>query len=104
MNEILPVPSRELARSGFERLPAAIGRAGDAAAWRFVEFFTATIRNKNTRAAYTEAVGQFFAWCERHRVRTLPQISPIVIATYIDFFRGAATTEKQHLAAIRMLF
>jgi hypothetical protein len=29
-----------------------IGRAGDRAALRFVEFFTVNIRNKNTRAAY----------------------------------------------------
>jgi len=108
MTELVPVPaeipSKDLARSGFERLPHAIARAGDPAALRFVEFFTATIRNKNTRAAYAEAIGQFFAWCERHRVRTLPQISPIVIATYIENHPGAAPTVKQHLAAIRMLF
>jgi integrase/recombinase XerD len=103
-SELLPIPSRDLARTGLDRLPAAIGRAGEAAAWRFVEFFTATIRNKNTRAAYAEAVGQFFAWCERHRVRTLPEISPIVIAAYIENHLGAAPTVKQHLAAIRMLF
>src|SRR3984885_3300602 len=103
-SELLPIPARELARSGFEQLPAAIGRAGEAAGFRFVEFFTATIRNKNTRAAYAEAVGQFFAWCERHRVRTLPQISPIVVAPYIENHPGAAPTVKQHLAAIRMLF
>ena len=102
-SEMVPMPSREITRAGFENLPAAIGRAGDAA-WRFIEFFTATIRNKNTRAAYAEAVSQFFAWCERHRVRTLPQISPIVIATYIENHPGAAPTVKQHLAAIRMLF
>src|SRR5580692_947840 len=102
--DMVPIPSRELSRAGFENLPAAIGRAGDAAAWRFLEFFTATIRNKNTRAAYAEAIGQFFAWCEKHRVRTLPQISPIVIAAYIENHQGAAPTVKQHLAAIRMLF
>ena len=55
-------------------------------------------------AAYAEAVGQFFAWCEKHRVHTLEQISPIVIATYIENHQGAAPTVKQHLAAIRMLF
>src|SRR5580700_2422657 len=103
-SELLPIPSRDLARAGMERLPAAIGRAGEHAAWRFIEFFTATIRNKNTRAAYAEAVGQFFAWCERHRVRTLDDIRPVVIAAYIENHPGAAPTVKQHLAAIRMLF
>jgi integrase/recombinase XerD len=103
-SELVPIPSREISKAGLERLPAAIGRAGEVAAWRFIEFFTATIRNKNTRAAYAEAVGQFFAWCEKHRVRTLPEISPIVIASYIENHPGAAPTVKQHLAAIRMLF
>jgi len=103
-SELVPIRSRDLARAGLDRLPAAIGRAGEAAAWRFIEFFVATIRNRNTRAAYAEAVGQFFAWCEQHRVRTLEQISPIVIAAYIENHPGAAPTIKQHLAAIRTLF
>lgn len=104
MTELVPVPHRELARAGFERLPAAIGRAGDAAAWRFIEFFAATIRNRNTRAAYANAIGQFFAWCERHRVHTLDEMRPFVIAAYIENHPAAAPTVKQHLAAIRMLF
>jgi hypothetical protein len=33
-------------------LPALINRAGEQAAWRFLEFFTVNIRNKNTRKAY----------------------------------------------------
>jgi integrase/recombinase XerD len=102
--ELVPVPRRDLARAGLETLPAAIGRAGESAAWRFVEFFTATIRNRNTRAAYSQAVVQFFAWCEKHRVHTLEQIKPVVIAAYIENHSGAAPTVKQHLAAIRMLF
>ncbi len=61
MDEIIPVPRRELGRAGFHNLPAIIGRAGVAASWRFIEFFTATIRNKNTRAAYAQAITQFFA-------------------------------------------
>jgi len=103
-SELAPLPPRELARAGFESLPAAIGRAGEAAAWRFIEFFAATIRNRNTRAAYAHAVSQFFAWCEKHRVYTLDQIKPVVIAAYIENHPMAAPTVKQHLAAIRMLF
>jgi integrase/recombinase XerD len=101
---LVPIPNRELARAGLENLPKAIRRAGDAAAWRFIEFFTATIRNRNTRAAYARAVVQFFAWCEKHRVSTLEEIKPIVIAAYIEHHPAAAPTIKQHLAAIRMLF
>ncbi len=100
----MPVPRRDLRRAGFDGLPTIIMRAGDAAAWRFVEFFTATIRNKNTRAAYAEAISQFFAWCDKHRVRSIEQINPVVIGTYIESHEGAPPTVKQHLAAIRMLF
>lgn len=102
--ELVPIPRRDLARAGMESLPAAVGRAGEAAAWRFIEFFAATIRNRNTRYAYAEAVSQFFAWCEKHRVYTLEQVKPIVVASYIENHSGAAPTVKQHLAAIRMLF
>ena len=101
---LVPIPRRELGRAGVENLPVIIGRAGEAAAGRFIEFFAATIRNRNTRAAYAQAVGQFFAWCEAHRVQTLAEVKPLVIAAYIESHPGAAPTVKQHLAAIRMLF
>ena len=102
--EIVPIPSRNLQRAGFSELPALIARAGEQAAWRFIEFFTATIRNKNTRAAYAEAVHQFFCWCAKHGIQELHQIRLVVIASYIEQHPGAAPTIKQHLAAIRMLF
>src|SRR2546427_4144359 len=102
--DLVPIPSGKLGRAGFEKLPAAIARAGEQAAWRFIEFFTANIRNKNTRAAYAQAVREFFSWCEAHGLHDLDQIRPVVIAGYIEQHQGAAPTVKQHLAAIRMLF
>ena len=64
---VVPIPSGKLTRAGLDRLPALIARAGEKAAWRFIEFFAADIRNKNTRAAYAHAVTQFFDWCESKR-------------------------------------
>src|SRR5882724_3268635 len=101
---LVPIPQRHIGRAGFEKLPASIARAGERAAWRFIEFFTANIRNRNTRAAYAEAVTQFFAWCEGRGLHSLEAIRPVHIATYIELHPGAAPTVKQHLAAIRMLF
>jgi len=103
-SDLVPIPRRDLARAGLENLPAIISRSGVGASWRFIEFFTATIRNPNTRAAYAQAVSQFFLWCEKHRVYTLEQIKPVVIASYIENHPMAVPTVKQHLAAIRMLF
>jgi site-specific recombinase XerD len=92
-----------LHRIGFDRLPAVIARAGDRAARRFVEFFTATIRNRNTRLAYARAVSQFLDWCHERRF-TLELIEPVVVAAYVEQHPGSQPTVKQHLAAIRMLF
>jgi site-specific recombinase XerD len=83
-----------------------IADAGDAAARRFLEFFAATIRNKNTRAAYLHAAGQFFAWCDHHQLGALDEIEPLHVAAYIEALGKdfEKPTVKQHLAAIRMLF
>jgi site-specific recombinase XerD len=92
-----------LARVGIDCLPRIITAAGEGASRRFVEFFVATIRNRNTRHAYARAVRDFLAWCEA-RGLALGQIEPVVVATYIEQHHGAAPTVKQHLAAVRMLF
>ena len=84
-------------------VPAIIDRAGATARKRFLEFFTATIRNENTRTAYARAVGSFFAWCQGYRLELL-DIEPIHVAAYIERHPGAPPTVKQHLAAVRMLF
>lgn len=85
-------------------VPATVHRAGDKTARRFLEFFTAQIRNRGTRAAYAHAARKFFAWCEQTGV-AFEQIEPIVIAAYIESLtqRLSAPTVKLHLAAIRML-
>lgn len=86
-------------------LPTLIDEAGYEARERFIEFFTASIRNRGTRAVYANAVQQFLHWC-RIRGVTLTEIRPVVVATYIEqltSIRGASTV-KVHLAAIRSLF
>ncbi|MFO7902238.1 MAG: tyrosine-type recombinase/integrase [Pirellulaceae bacterium] len=87
--------------------------AGDDAAKRFVEFFTANIRNPHTREAYYRAACYFSAWCE-HRDLALADIQPVHVAAYIETLSKTVNqqtrkvygkvTVKQHLAAIRMLF
>ncbi len=79
--------------------------AGERASRRFIEFFTASIRNRNTRAAYARAVKRFFDWCDECRLE-LREIEPITVAAYVEQLGGtvAKPTVKQHLAAIRQLF
>jgi integrase/recombinase XerD len=102
-DEIVPPPA--LVRAGLETLPVIIRAQGERASRRFIEFFTATIRNRNTRMAYARAVKRFFDWCDDRRLE-LADIEAISVATYIEQLGSKASkpTVKQHLAAIRQLF
>ena len=87
-------------------VPAIIADLGEQAGWRYVEFFTANIRNPHTRRAYARACGQFFAWCDQ-RGLTLTAIRPHDVATYIEqllAIEASAPLVKHQLAAVRMLF
>lgn len=97
---------RALIRVGFDQLPAPIAAAGEQAPWRFIEFFTANIRNPNTRRAYGRAVSDFFRWCSKRTIRRLEQLSPTLVAAYVEQLgtTHAKPSVKQHLAAVRMLF
>lgn len=88
------------------QLPALVAAAGDRAAYRFLEFFTAQIRNPNTRRAYVRAVGEFCAWLEARGLPSITAVSSVHIAAYIEELGRSvsAPTVKQRLAAIRMMF
>jgi integrase/recombinase XerD len=100
---IVPVPGQ--ARSILDSVPAIFLARGQAAAWKFVEFFTANIRNPNTRRAYAHAVAQFCHWCDKRKL-ALEQLNPFIVAGYVEHLGQGLSkpTVKQHLAAIRMLF
>jgi site-specific recombinase XerD len=83
-------------------------RAGE----RFFEFFTANIRNRNTRRAYYKAAGRFSEWCEGRELLKLADVKPMHVAAYIEWLGTpephgpgvAKPSVKQQLAALRMLF
>lgn len=86
-------------------LPALFAPTPDAAR-RYIEFFTANIRNPNTRRAYHLAAVQFADWCQGAGLTELRDIEPVHVAAYVESLglRLAAPSVKQHLAGIRMLF
>jgi site-specific recombinase XerD len=98
-------PPPALVRAGLETLPAIIRKRGERASRRFIEFFTATIRNRNTRAAYARAVKQFLDWCEDRRLE-LHDVDALTVAAYVEQLgsRTSKPTVKQHLALIKQLF
>lgn len=87
-------------------IPRLIERSGPKASHRFVEFFTANIRNINTRKAYALAIGDFLAWSDKNGIQDISMINAVMVAAYIESLlkQFSAPTVKQRLAAIRMLF
>lgn len=73
---------------------------------RVLEFFTAQIRNPNTRKAYARAVGDFAIWCGEQGISELGSVRPIHVAAYVEGLQEkiAAPSVKLRLAALRMLF
>jgi site-specific recombinase XerD len=100
----LAVP-QPLTRAGLDAVPALFAGPGDRAAYRFIEFFTANIRNKNTRTAYTRAARCFSTWCDARGFR-LEELTAVHVAAYVEDLGQllAKPTVKQHLAGLRMLF
>lgn len=103
-HDIISADARQLEARRSGSLPVLIVEAGDRARWRFIEFFTAEIRNRHTRRAYARAVRDFCAWCSDRSI-PLENIRPTIVAGYIEDLgrRASKPTVKQSLAAIRML-
>jgi site-specific recombinase XerD len=87
-------------------VPAIVADTHRDASERFLEFFAATIRNANTRAAYINAVADFLRFAPVAGLGSLAAIRSIHVASYIEDAgsRFAPQTVKQRLAAIRKLF
>jgi site-specific recombinase XerD len=111
IGEIIPYKEPR-ALAGLAAKPPALFLPNEKASERFFGFFTANIRNKNTRRAYYKAACRFSDWCESRGLFDLGQVKPPHVAAYIEMLglpepqgQGLSKpTVKQHLAALRMLF
>jgi site-specific recombinase XerD len=92
MNELAPVVAAHA--------PALIATSGPHASYRFLEFFTANIRNPHTRRAYARATVEFFDWLAAKGVTQLAAIKSIHVAAYVEELQRArsAPTAKLRLA------
>ena len=88
------------------RQPPALFLPEPKASERFWEFFTANIRNKNTRRAYYKAAARFSDWCESRNIYDFKLVKPTHVAAFIEELlqEPSKPTVKQHLVALRMLF
>ena len=103
MNQLVPKPASRtvVAATGATIVPAMIADAGDHTARRFLEFFAATIRNKNTRMAYYRAACSVFAWLEQHDIGELADIEPMHVSLYQWAFRVIGP--RSHMQIFREL-
>ena len=95
-----PKKDRSLAvREGFV-LPRIIADEGRRAQNAFINFFTATIENTNTRRAYARAVRDFFSFIEERRASTtLHEIEPFMIAGFIKQLPSSPRSKQQYVSA-----
>ncbi len=98
MNQLAPVIA--------SHTPGLIAASGARASYRFLEFFTAQIRNLHTRCAYARAATEFFGWLEARGVTQLAAIESVHVATYMSSCaeRDPRRPPSFRLAASRHLF
>lgn len=87
-------------------VPSIVAETGHDTKRKYLEFFAAHIRNRNTRSAYLTAATKFFAWCDEMQLRSLEHVTRLHVAAYIERMTAihAAPTVKLNLAALKMLF
>ena len=86
MTDQLPatvLPGTLALKADIRLVPGLIADLGEQVGWRNIEFFTANIRNPNTRRAYVRACGRFFTWCEE-RGLSLEAIRPFDVAAWVE--------------------
>ena len=61
------------------------------------------VRNSNTRKAYKAAWRSFFAFCSEYKLE-LDRVKPYHFGLWLKRHTGSVATQRQHLAAVRLLF
>ena len=61
------------------------------------------VRNSNTRKAYKAAWRSFFQFCSEYKLE-LHRVKPYHFGMWLKRHTGSVATQRQHLAAVRLLF
>src|SRR6516225_3389127 len=69
----------------------------------FLELLGARVRNPNTRSAYRVAWRSFLAFCSARQLE-LESVKAYHVGAWLDQHPGSRSTQRQHLAAVRLLF
>jgi integrase/recombinase XerD len=88
-------------------VPALIAAAGEDASRHFLNFFIASIRNRNTRRSYVRQARLFLLWCEQRGLRDVRDVRTEHVAAYVELLTRSSletASVKQALSALKMLF
>ena len=69
----------------------------------FLELLGARVRNPNTRSAYRVAWRSFLTFCSARQLE-LESVKAYHVGSWLDQHPGSRSTQRQHLAAVRLLF
>jgi integrase/recombinase XerD len=84
-------------------LPGTSEFIRDQTAEAFLEILGARLRNPNTRSAYRVAWSSFLAFCSRRQLE-FEAVKAYHVGAWLDQHSGSKSTQRQHLAAVRLLF
>jgi hypothetical protein len=92
-----------------EAIPAKVSLVGDFASERekiketLLNILEGRIPNPNTRSAYKVAWRHFFEFCSIYKLE-LDRVKPYHFGLFLKRHDGSVASQRQHLAAIRLLF
>jgi integrase/recombinase XerD len=96
-------PTQKAVLAPFDLLEGASESTRAKTAETFLELLGARVRNPNTRSAYRVAWRSFLAFCSARQLE-LESVKAYHVGAWLDQHLGSRSTQRQHLAALRLLF
>jgi integrase/recombinase XerD len=94
---------REIPIESIDALPVTPESNRDKIAETLLEILGARLRNPNTRSAYRVAWRAFLDFCSKRQLE-LEVVKAYHVGAWLDQHTGSRSTQRQHLAAVRLLF
>ena len=101
--EVSQTETGEVFLAPFDLLEGTSESARAKTAETFLELLGARVRNPNTRSAYQVAWRSFLAFCSDRQLE-LESVKAYHVGAWLDQHPGSRSTQRQHLAAVRLLF
>src|SRR3979411_1807632 len=96
--------AREVLLAAFDLIARTSESTRAKTAETFLELLGARVRNPNTRSAYRVAWRSFLAFFCSARQLELERVKAYHVGAWLDQHPGSRSTQRQHLAAVRLLF